>query len=113
MAYRLLVSHILSCAQGKGAFGAAAVDVFQFSCKDVGQMQMLRIGHNNKGASPDWHLHKVSCSRCSMWKFIVLKPEVTAITRVSVELCEPAMLPESMTAVLIAKLLWSLQGLCR
>ena len=25
-------------------------------------MQMLRIGHNNAGASPDWHLDKVSCS---------------------------------------------------
>jgi len=41
----------------------------------------------------------------------VLNPEVTAITRVSVKLCEPAMLPESMTTVLIAKLLWSLQEL--
>ncbi|DBB10366.1 TPA: hypothetical protein ACH3X3_001925 [Trebouxia sp. C0006] len=44
---------------GKAAFGTAAVDVFQFTCKDVGQMQMLRIGHNNTGTSPDWHLDKV------------------------------------------------------
>ncbi len=61
-AYRLSASRILSCAQGKGAFGTAAVDVFQFTCKDIGQMQMLRIGHNNTGPSPDWHLDKVSCS---------------------------------------------------
>ncbi len=61
-AYRLSASHILFCAQGKDAFVTAAVDVFQFTCKDVGQMQMLRIGHNNTGASPDWHLDKVSCS---------------------------------------------------
>ncbi|DBA69854.1 TPA: hypothetical protein ACH3X2_012566 [Trebouxia sp. C0005] len=44
---------------GKDAFGIAAIDVFQFTCKHVGQMQMLRIGHNNAGASPDWHLDKV------------------------------------------------------
>ena len=95
----------MSCAQGKGAFGTAAIDVFHFTCKDVGQMQMLRIGHNNAGASPDWHLDKVFCSRFSVWKFIVLKAEVTAITICYVKLYEPAMLPESMTIVLIAKLL--------
>ena len=47
------------CVQGKDAFGRASVDVFQFACKAVGQMQVLRISHNNAGAKPDWHLDRV------------------------------------------------------
>ena len=27
-------------------------------------MQMLRIGHNNAGARPEWHLEKVSPDAC-------------------------------------------------
>lgn len=45
--------------QGEGAFTRAAVDVFRFTCKAVGEMHMLRISHNNIGHSPDWHLEKV------------------------------------------------------
>ncbi|KAL3141352.1 hypothetical protein ABBQ32_004935 [Trebouxia sp. C0010 RCD-2024] len=44
---------------GKEAFARAAVDVFQFACQGVGEMQMLRISHNNAGRNPDWHLQKV------------------------------------------------------
>lgn len=49
----------VSMIQGKEAFARAAVDVFQFACQGVGEMQMLRISHNNAGRNPDWHLQKV------------------------------------------------------
>ena len=45
--------------QGQDAFARAAVDVFEFGCKGVGQMRMLRVSHNNTGAHPDWHLEQV------------------------------------------------------
>jgi len=50
---------VICDAQGKDAFGRAGLDVFQFACQGVGQMQMLRISHNNTGAHPNWHLDKV------------------------------------------------------
>lgn len=49
----------MNSMQGKEAFARAATDVFLFACQGVGQMQMLRISHNNAGAQPDWHLEKV------------------------------------------------------
>ena len=48
-----------ACMQGKEAYARAAVAVFQFACQGVGEMQMLRISHNNAGPNPDWHLEKV------------------------------------------------------
>ena len=51
--------------QGTEAFARAATDVFQFACQGVGEMQMLRISHNDAGSHPDWHLEKVQQTHAS------------------------------------------------
>jgi hypothetical protein len=35
------------------------VDTFQLQCADLGKLSSLKIGHNNRGLSSDWHLAKV------------------------------------------------------
>ena len=34
-------------------------DVFKATFEDVGTLKQLRIGHNNTGLGPGWHLSKV------------------------------------------------------
>ena len=37
-------------------------DNFFIKCRDLGVLQRLRIGHNNKGLAADWHLARVEVS---------------------------------------------------
>ena len=36
-------------------FERAAVDVFHFTCKDLGVVDRIQIGHDNSGFGPGWH----------------------------------------------------------
>jgi hypothetical protein len=40
-------------------FESGKVDVFHIKGEDVGLIKQLRIGHDNSGFGPGWHLAKV------------------------------------------------------
>jgi hypothetical protein len=49
-------------------------DTFFIKCRDLGTLQRLRIGHNNKGLASDWHLARVEVSSSNSIKSAVVFP---------------------------------------
>ncbi len=43
----------------KNPFETGAVDKFRIQYTDVGEIEKIRIGHDNKGLASGWHLSKV------------------------------------------------------
>ncbi|GAB1599835.1 lipoxygenase homology domain-containing protein 1 isoform X2 [Argonauta hians] len=44
---------------GKNTFEAGQTDKFEIVTKDIGTPYKIRIWHDNSGATPGWHLHKI------------------------------------------------------
>jgi hypothetical protein len=59
----------------RNAFERGGIDTFQLSAKDVGKIWTLRIGHNNRGSRPSWHVDKVQVvvegDNCGVYYFAV------------------------------------------
>lgn len=59
----------------RNAFERGGIDTFQLSAKDVGKIWTLRIGHNNRGSRPSWHVDKVQVvvegGNCGVYYFAV------------------------------------------
>ena len=61
----------------KNNFERGMVDSFQIKCQDVGVITSARIGHNNRGFGPSWHMQSMTITdqntgvetvfACGMW----------------------------------------------
>lgn len=56
----------------KGGFERASIDQFQIECVDLGEIERIEIGHDNKGFGADWFLDKVVIKNGSgkQWYFL-------------------------------------------
>jgi hypothetical protein len=46
----------------KSAFQRGGKDTFSIACQDLGEVTKIRIGHDNTGQSPNWHLTEARLS---------------------------------------------------
>lgn len=46
----------------KSAFQRGGKDTFSIACQDLGEVTKIRIGHDNIGQSPNWHLTEARLS---------------------------------------------------
>lgn len=54
-------------------FEMGQCDKFGKQLPDIGKPIKIKIGHDNKGAFPGWHLEKVNCSHCSNQFILFIK----------------------------------------
>lgn len=53
----------------EGNFDRGSVDSFKIGIDDVGLLKKIRVGHDNKGIGPGWHLDKVIAENTSFHEF--------------------------------------------